>query len=75
MTVINRRECDCCGEAIGKNTYVHIYESIFAPVHAAIYRWGITDTAPVDSGWCKGGVDLCKDCWTDVLDEVKDRVE
>lgn len=74
MTRINERRCDVCDDRINDSRHVRIKRALTRPVKMRLYRWGIVDMAPVASDWVPVRVDVCGDCWDDVLEEVSDRV-
>lgn len=68
-------ECDVCGDPVQKGGWWATFRlSMGSRIRLKLRKWGIVDLNPVGDGWIQRRVDLCDDCWTDVLDEVAYRV-
>lgn len=74
MTEIDERRCDVCGDVIGTSIHIRLQRTLFTRIKVRLYRWGVVDINPVDDGWIPSRVDVCGDCWEDVIDDVSDRV-
>lgn len=75
MTKIEERRCDVCEEQIETSAFMSIRRTLFGRVAINLYRWGIVNINPADSGWVRSRVDLCDRCRTRVLHEVRRYVE
>lgn len=73
MTKVQKRRCDACSNVIGKETHLRLKRFIWDGIRVRLYDWGIVDTAPVDTGWRNRRIDICQECWDEVLDEITTR--
>lgn len=79
MTAVDEIRCDVCDETISDGgLWARFRRGLLTRWRRAfrlrLLEWGLTDMAPVDTGWRRQRVDLCGDCWDAVLEEVRERV-
>jgi len=72
MSRVNHLKCDVCDTVISRDWHLRIKRRLFWGLVVKAYSWGLKDYTPPYEGWRTNRVDICSDCWVDVLETVRE---
>lgn len=71
MTKRKGYTCDICDEKIPNHGWWATFKR--STIRLKLRKWGIISA--FESGWRRRRIDVCNDCWEELLEEVKSRVQ
>lgn len=72
MTKVQGVYCNVCGDEITRGLWATFKRST---IKLKLRKRGIVNYAPVEDGWRRERIDLCNQCWKEVLETVYERVD
>ena len=72
MVVKSYRTCDICGKKLVSKDVEELNYRIEPRSKIRMSIWGYSFSDPNNSFWTEG-LDICKDCWKDMKEWIKDK--